>query len=490
MRFCRCQNLTLKDNIIFGQPFDQERYERVLHACALELDLQILQLGDQSKAGLRGINLSGGQRQRLNLARAAYFGGDLVLLVSCCCCCCRRRVRLPPLHASAPGDRPLRTTLLPQASPVDAPPPSPPPSPSPSPPRRTTPCLPWTITPPSTSSSTACAACCATRPPSWLPTRCVRAASGGRQGRVCQCRWAGRRLLVRASLPPAPLSHRPPAPPTHTQTHTHTIFPCLAACLQVEFLPQCDRVCIMDEGNCVYFGPWNEGAAHLLSKYLPTSHLLAAAGNAEQVRLGVGRQAGWSRQPGPSAARRTLLAICVAARPRAPASPHHHPPLPSPPRLQPREIKKKTEKKAEAKKEETVSALPTQPNSKTYPVLACLALAGRPFPLCHRSFAAKHQLTRFLCPPPPPPASPQSQAKNKERSASLPLKAAIWEYCCDAKWLIFFCSLFFFLTAQASRQVRHSRRSSCSPACLPACPPCHCGHPPARPPPPVPFSTN
>jgi hypothetical protein len=75
-----CQNMSLKDNIVFGQPFDQERYNRVIHACALELDLQILPAGDQSKAGLRGINLSGGQRQRLNLARCAYFGGDLVLL--------------------------------------------------------------------------------------------------------------------------------------------------------------------------------------------------------------------------------------------------------------------------------------------------------------------------------------------------------------------------------------------------------------------------
>ncbi len=32
------------------------------------------------QAGVRGINLSGGQRQRLNIARCAYFGGDLVLL--------------------------------------------------------------------------------------------------------------------------------------------------------------------------------------------------------------------------------------------------------------------------------------------------------------------------------------------------------------------------------------------------------------------------
>lgn len=40
----------------------------------------------------------------------------------------------------------------------------------------------------------------------------------------------------------------------------------------------------MDEGSCVYFGPWTPHAAELLSRYLPTSHLLAAAGQAEQPR--------------------------------------------------------------------------------------------------------------------------------------------------------------------------------------------------------------
>lgn len=38
----------------------------------------------------------------------------------------------------------------------------------------------------------------------------------------------------------------------------------------------------MDEGTCVYFGPWNPHAAQLLSRYLPASHMLAAAGQAEQ----------------------------------------------------------------------------------------------------------------------------------------------------------------------------------------------------------------
>lgn len=75
-----CQNLTLKDNILFGTEYNEQRYRDTIHACALELDLEILAHGDQSMAGLKGINLSGGQRQRLNLARATYFDSELVVL--------------------------------------------------------------------------------------------------------------------------------------------------------------------------------------------------------------------------------------------------------------------------------------------------------------------------------------------------------------------------------------------------------------------------
>lgn len=74
------QNLSLKENILFGLPFDEEKYKQVIHACALELDLQILPQGDRSMAGERGINLSGGQRQRVGLARATYHDAELVLL--------------------------------------------------------------------------------------------------------------------------------------------------------------------------------------------------------------------------------------------------------------------------------------------------------------------------------------------------------------------------------------------------------------------------
>ena len=74
------QNSTLRNNILFGQPFDDSRYDAVLDACALKPDLQVLPAGDQTEIGERGINLSGGQRQRVAVARAAYSEADLYLL--------------------------------------------------------------------------------------------------------------------------------------------------------------------------------------------------------------------------------------------------------------------------------------------------------------------------------------------------------------------------------------------------------------------------
>ena len=41
------QNMTLRDNILFGKPFDEDRYLSVLEACALKRDLEILPDGDQ-----------------------------------------------------------------------------------------------------------------------------------------------------------------------------------------------------------------------------------------------------------------------------------------------------------------------------------------------------------------------------------------------------------------------------------------------------------
>ncbi|XP_048361642.1 ATP-binding cassette sub-family C member 2 [Sphaerodactylus townsendi] len=74
------QNATLKDNILFGSPFDEARYQQVLEACALLPDLQLLPGGDLTEIGEKGINLSGGQKQRISLARAVYNNADIFLL--------------------------------------------------------------------------------------------------------------------------------------------------------------------------------------------------------------------------------------------------------------------------------------------------------------------------------------------------------------------------------------------------------------------------
>ncbi|KAM4525784.1 ATP-binding cassette sub-family C member 3 isoform 2-T2 [Fundulus diaphanus] len=74
------QNATLRDNILFGNAFNERKYHRVLEACALTQDLQVLPGGDMTEIGEKGINLSGGQRQRVSLARALYSGADVYLL--------------------------------------------------------------------------------------------------------------------------------------------------------------------------------------------------------------------------------------------------------------------------------------------------------------------------------------------------------------------------------------------------------------------------
>lgn len=74
------QNATVKDNIIFGAEFNQEKYDRVIRDCALEPDFEMLPHGDATEIGERGITVSGGQKARINIARAAYNDADIVLL--------------------------------------------------------------------------------------------------------------------------------------------------------------------------------------------------------------------------------------------------------------------------------------------------------------------------------------------------------------------------------------------------------------------------
>ncbi|XP_070573726.1 ATP-binding cassette sub-family C member 9-like [Ptychodera flava] len=74
------QNASLRDNILFGEPYDQKRYKAVVKACALQPDIDILPAGDKTEIGEKGINLSGGQKQRVSVARAIYSRADIVIL--------------------------------------------------------------------------------------------------------------------------------------------------------------------------------------------------------------------------------------------------------------------------------------------------------------------------------------------------------------------------------------------------------------------------
>ncbi|XP_066591156.1 probable multidrug resistance-associated protein lethal(2)03659 isoform X2 [Prorops nasuta] len=71
---------TIRQNILFGQPYDEERYRRVIEVCQMKSDLNLFPYGDNTMVGTRGINLSGGQRARISLARAVYLDADIYLL--------------------------------------------------------------------------------------------------------------------------------------------------------------------------------------------------------------------------------------------------------------------------------------------------------------------------------------------------------------------------------------------------------------------------
>ena len=73
-------NASVKDNILFGKPFQKDAYENVLDVCCLRDDLTQLKDGDETEIGERGINLSGGQKARISLARVVYSDADIVFL--------------------------------------------------------------------------------------------------------------------------------------------------------------------------------------------------------------------------------------------------------------------------------------------------------------------------------------------------------------------------------------------------------------------------
>ncbi|KAK0113328.1 hypothetical protein ONS95_013584 [Cadophora gregata] len=74
------ENASIKDNILFGLPYDEYRYKKVIEVCALKKDLEMLTDGEATEIGANGINLSGGQRWRVTFARALYSRAGILVL--------------------------------------------------------------------------------------------------------------------------------------------------------------------------------------------------------------------------------------------------------------------------------------------------------------------------------------------------------------------------------------------------------------------------
>lgn len=73
-------SLSIKDNIIFSQQYDEEKLARVIESSALVLDLHNFEDGFDAMVGEKGVRVSGGQRQRIALARTLYSDADILIL--------------------------------------------------------------------------------------------------------------------------------------------------------------------------------------------------------------------------------------------------------------------------------------------------------------------------------------------------------------------------------------------------------------------------
>lgn len=71
---------TVRQNIMFGLEFDQERMDEAIKYSMLTDDLESLNNGLETMIGERGVNVSGGQKARISLARAIYSDADIYLL--------------------------------------------------------------------------------------------------------------------------------------------------------------------------------------------------------------------------------------------------------------------------------------------------------------------------------------------------------------------------------------------------------------------------
>ncbi|KAI1287364.1 ATP-binding cassette sub-family C member 4 [Halotydeus destructor] len=74
-----CFSGSIRDNIIFGKPYDEIKFRNVIRVSALERDLKLMSHAEYTLVGEKGVTLSGGQKARITLARSLYTNSDVYL---------------------------------------------------------------------------------------------------------------------------------------------------------------------------------------------------------------------------------------------------------------------------------------------------------------------------------------------------------------------------------------------------------------------------
>lgn len=63
---------SIRENILFGNPYDKERLNDAIKYANMSSDIELFGKGVDTVIGERGTNISGGQKARISLARAIY----------------------------------------------------------------------------------------------------------------------------------------------------------------------------------------------------------------------------------------------------------------------------------------------------------------------------------------------------------------------------------------------------------------------------------